>query len=64
MKLKLFMVMELCISVHDDQRNGKCSIVTGKFQEKIEDELPDDDRLTTDELSAMSPQIFRSMKQS
>ncbi|KAG5322963.1 LYRM7 factor, partial [Pseudoatta argentina] len=43
-------------SVHDDQRSGRPDIV-----EKIENALRDDRRLTADELSAMFPQISRSL---
>ncbi|KAG5316946.1 SETMR methyltransferase, partial [Pseudoatta argentina] len=43
-------------SVHDDQRSGRPSILTDDIVEKIEDR-----RLTVDELSAMFPQISRSL---
>ncbi|KAG5324957.1 SETMR methyltransferase, partial [Pseudoatta argentina] len=48
-------------SVHDDQRSGRPSILTDDIVEKIENALRDDRRLTVDELSAMFPQISRSL---
>ncbi|KAG5319567.1 MOS1T transposase, partial [Pseudoatta argentina] len=48
-------------SVYDDQRSGRPSILTDDIVEKIENALRDDRRLTVDELSAMFPQIFRSL---
>lgn len=48
-------------SVHDDQRSGRPSIVTDEIVEKIENALRDDRRVTVDELSAMFPQISRSL---
>ncbi|KAG5324974.1 MOS1T transposase, partial [Pseudoatta argentina] len=48
-------------SVHDDQRSGRLSILTDDIVEKIENALRDDRRLTVDELSAMFPQISRSL---
>ncbi|KAG5320828.1 SETMR methyltransferase, partial [Pseudoatta argentina] len=48
-------------SVHDDQRSGRPSILTYNIVEKIENALRDDRRLTVDELSAMFPQISRSL---
>ncbi|KAG5315601.1 SETMR methyltransferase, partial [Pseudoatta argentina] len=48
-------------SVHDDQRSGRPSILTDDIVEKIENALRDDRRLTMDELSAMFPQISRSL---
>ncbi|KAG5311603.1 SETMR methyltransferase, partial [Pseudoatta argentina] len=48
-------------SVHDDQRSGRRSILTDDIVEKIENALRDDRRLTVDELSAMFPQISRSL---
>ncbi|KAG5322949.1 MOS1T transposase, partial [Pseudoatta argentina] len=48
-------------SVHDDQRSGRSSILTDDIVEKIENALRDDRRLTVDELSAMFPQISRSL---
>ncbi|KAF2895151.1 hypothetical protein ILUMI_11022 [Ignelater luminosus] len=48
-------------SVHGDQRSGRPSIVTNEIVEKIENALRDDRRLTVDELSAMFPQISRSL---
>ncbi|KAG5325758.1 SETMR methyltransferase, partial [Pseudoatta argentina] len=48
-------------SVHDDQRSGRPSILTDDSVEKIENALRDDRRLTVDELSAMFPQISRSL---
>ncbi|KAG5319264.1 SETMR methyltransferase, partial [Pseudoatta argentina] len=48
-------------SVHDDQRSGSPSILTDDIVEKIENALRDDRRLTVDELSAMFPQISRSL---
>lgn len=48
-------------SVHDDQRSGRPSIVTDELVEKIEIAVRDDRRLTLDELSAMFPQISRSL---
>ncbi|KAG5321301.1 SETMR methyltransferase, partial [Pseudoatta argentina] len=47
-------------SVHDDQRSGRPSILTDDIVE-IENALRDDRRLTVDELSAMFPQISRSL---
>ncbi|KAG5325007.1 SETMR methyltransferase, partial [Pseudoatta argentina] len=44
-------------SVHDDQRSGRPLILTNK----IENALRDDRRLPVDELSAMFPQISRSL---
>ncbi|KAG5317737.1 MOS1T transposase, partial [Pseudoatta argentina] len=44
-------------SVHDDQRSGRPSILTDDIVEKARD----DRRLTVDELSAMFPQISRSL---
>ncbi|KAG5318318.1 MOS1T transposase, partial [Pseudoatta argentina] len=48
-------------SVHDDQRSGRPSILTDDIVKKIENALRDDRRLTVDELSAMFPQISRSL---
>ncbi|KAG5321343.1 MOS1T transposase, partial [Pseudoatta argentina] len=48
-------------SVHDDQRSGRPSILTDDIVENIENALRDDRRLTVDELSAMFPQISRSL---
>ncbi|KAG5327296.1 MOS1T transposase, partial [Pseudoatta argentina] len=48
-------------SVHDDQRSGRPSILTDDIVEKKENALRDDRRLTMDELSAMFPQISRSL---
>ncbi|KAG5320400.1 SETMR methyltransferase, partial [Pseudoatta argentina] len=48
-------------SVHDDQRSKRPSILTDDIVEKIENALRDDRRLTMDELSAMFPQISRSL---
>ncbi|KAG5320383.1 GVQW3 protein, partial [Pseudoatta argentina] len=48
-------------SVHDDQRSGRPSILTDDIVEKIENALRDDRRLTVNELSAMFPQISRSL---
>ena len=48
-------------SVHDDQRSRRPSIATDKIEEKIKNVLRDDRRLTVDELSAMFPQISRSL---
>ncbi|KAG5326237.1 SETMR methyltransferase, partial [Pseudoatta argentina] len=48
-------------SVYDDQRSGRPSILTDDIVEKIENALRDDRRLTMDELSAMFPQISRSL---
>ncbi|KAG5309177.1 SETMR methyltransferase, partial [Pseudoatta argentina] len=48
-------------SVHYDQRSGRPSILTDDIVEKIENALRDDRRLTVDELSAMFPQISRSL---
>ncbi|KAG5332929.1 SETMR methyltransferase, partial [Acromyrmex charruanus] len=48
-------------SVHDDQRSGRPSILIDDIVEKIENALRDDRRLTVDELSAMFPQISRSL---
>ncbi|KAG5305971.1 SETMR methyltransferase, partial [Pseudoatta argentina] len=48
-------------SVYDDQRSGRPSILTDDIVEKIENALRDDRRLTVDELSAMFPQISRSL---
>ncbi|KAG5324833.1 SETMR methyltransferase, partial [Pseudoatta argentina] len=48
-------------SVHDDQRSGRPSILTDDIVENIENALCDDRRLTVDELSAMFPQISRSL---
>ncbi|KAG5313222.1 MOS1T transposase, partial [Pseudoatta argentina] len=48
-------------SVHDDQRSGRSSILTDDIVEKIENALRDDRRSTVDELSAMFPQISRSL---
>ncbi|KAG5318659.1 SETMR methyltransferase, partial [Pseudoatta argentina] len=48
-------------SVHDDQRSGRPSILTDGIVKKIENALRDDRRLTVDELSAMFPQISRSL---
>ncbi|KAF2887416.1 hypothetical protein ILUMI_18757 [Ignelater luminosus] len=48
-------------SVHDDQRSETPSIVTDEIVEKIENALRDDPKLTVDELSAMFPQISRSL---
>ena len=42
-------------------RSGRLSIVTDKIVEKIENVLRDNHRLTVDELSAMFPQISRSL---
>ena len=47
------------MSVRDDQRSGRPSIVTDEIVEKIEKTLCDNRRLTVDELSAMFPQISR-----
>ncbi|KAG5305819.1 SETMR methyltransferase, partial [Pseudoatta argentina] len=48
-------------SVHDDQRSGRPSILTDDIVKKIENALRDDRRLTVNELSAMFPQISRSL---
>ncbi|KAG5317977.1 SETMR methyltransferase, partial [Pseudoatta argentina] len=48
-------------SVHDDQRSGRPSILTDDIVENIENALRGDRRLTVDELSAMFPQISRSL---
>ncbi|KAG5323711.1 SETMR methyltransferase, partial [Pseudoatta argentina] len=48
-------------SVHDDQRSGRPSILTDDIVEKIENALRGDRRVTVDELSAMFPQISRSL---
>ncbi|KAG5314668.1 MOS1T transposase, partial [Pseudoatta argentina] len=48
-------------SVHDDQRSGRPSILTDDIVENIENALRDDRRLPVDELSAMFPQIARSL---
>ncbi|KAG5323444.1 GVQW3 protein, partial [Pseudoatta argentina] len=48
-------------SVYDYQRSGRLSILTDDIVEKIENALRDDRRLTMDELSAMFPQISRSL---
>ncbi|KAG8299788.1 hypothetical protein J6590_092508 [Homalodisca vitripennis] len=47
--------------VHDDQRSGRPSIVTDELEEIIEKAVRDDRRLALDELSAMFPQISRSL---
>jgi hypothetical protein len=46
-----------CISMHDDQRSGRPSIVIDKINEKIENALHDKRRLAVDELSSMFAQI-------
>ena len=49
------------MSVHDDQRSRRPSIVTDEIMEKIENALRHDRRLTVNELSALFPQISRSL---
>ena len=50
-------------SVHDDQRTGRSSIVADEIVEKIKYALRDDRSLTVNEVSAMFPQICRSLLQ-
>ncbi len=48
-------------SLHDDQRNKRPSVVTDKLEGKFDNAVPDDHRLTLDKLSAMFPEIYRSL---
>lgn len=48
-------------SVHDENRSGRPSIVTDELVRKIDEMVRDDRRLTLDEISALVPQISRSL---
>jgi len=48
-------------NVHDDLRSGRPSILTDDVVKKVENAVRDDRRLTLDELSAMFPQLSRSL---
>jgi len=50
-----------CMNVHDDLRSGRPSILTDDIVKKVENAVRDDRRLTLDELSAMFPQLSRSL---
>ncbi|XP_026815448.1 protein GVQW3-like [Rhopalosiphum maidis] len=48
-------------NVHDGLRSGRPSILTDDIVKKVENAVRDDRRLTLDELSAMFPQLSRSL---
>lgn len=47
--------------VHDEQRSGRPSILTDELVQKIEETVREDRRLTVDEISAMFPQLSRTL---
>ncbi|KAL4084383.1 hypothetical protein QTP88_028206 [Uroleucon formosanum] len=49
------------MNVHDDLRSGRPSILTDDILQKVEKAVRDDRRLTLDELSAMFPQLSKSL---
>ncbi|KAL4121063.1 hypothetical protein QTP88_013646 [Uroleucon formosanum] len=49
------------MNVPDDLRSGRPSILTDDIVNKVENAVRDDRRLTLDELSAMFPQLSRSL---
>ena len=48
-------------TVHDEERSGRPSIVTDELVQKVDEIVRDDRRLTLDEISALVPQISRTV---